>query len=53
MTDTRPGVSDLHIHIQPWHQMKPEVAAAMRHGKEDHWEYLLALMDDPSLLIQT
>ena len=52
MTDPLPGISDLHIHIQPWHQLKPDVAAAMRQGKEDHWEYLLALMDDPSMLIQ-
>ena len=52
MTDPLPGISDLHVHIQPWRQLKPAVAAAMRQGKEDHWEYLLALMDDPSLLIQ-
>ncbi len=52
MTDPVLGVSDLHVHIQPWRQLKPDVAAAMRRGKEDHWEYLTALMDDPSLLIQ-
>lgn len=48
-----PGVSDLHIHIQPWHQLKPSVAAAMRAGKEAHWEHLVALMSDPSLLLAT
>ena len=52
MTDPLPGVSDLHVHIQPWRQLKPHVAAAMRQDHEDHWDYLLALMDDPSLLIQ-
>ncbi len=52
MTDPLPGISDLHVHIQPWRQLKPAVAAAMRQGKEEHWEYLMALMDDPSLLIQ-
>lgn len=53
MSGSRPGVSDLHIHIQPWHQLKPDVAAAMRRGKEDHWERLLALMDDPLVLLET
>jgi hypothetical protein len=47
-----PGVTDLHIHIQPWRQLKPSVAAAMRRGKEDHWDRLLALMDDPRVLLE-
>lgn len=51
MTDT-PGVTDLHIHVQPWDQLRPDVAAAMRKGKEDHWERLLTLMADPSALLQ-
>lgn len=46
-----PGVTDLHVHIQPWSQLKPDVTAAMRRGKEDHWERLLALMDDPAALL--
>jgi predicted TIM-barrel fold metal-dependent hydrolase len=45
------GVSDLHVHIQPWRQLKPDVTAAMRRGKEDHWERLLALMEDPQALL--
>jgi len=48
----RPGVSDLHVHIQPWREMKPEAAAVMRRGKEDHWERLAALMDDPTALLE-
>ncbi len=48
---TPPGVTDLHIHVQPWEQLRPEVAAAMRKGKEDHWERLLALMADPRALL--
>jgi predicted TIM-barrel fold metal-dependent hydrolase len=46
------GVTDLHIHIQPWRQLKPAVVAAMRRGKEDHWERLLELMEDPRALLQ-
>jgi predicted TIM-barrel fold metal-dependent hydrolase len=47
-----PGVTDLHVHIQPWSQMKPEVMDVMRRGKEDHWDFLIALMDDPSALLE-
>lgn len=50
MTDP-PGVTDIHIHVQPWEQLKPAVVEAMRKGKEDHWERLLALMADPRALL--
>lgn len=52
MTNKPPGVSDLHIHIQPWRQLKPDVAAVMRRGKEEEWDRLTALMDDPKLLLE-
>jgi predicted TIM-barrel fold metal-dependent hydrolase len=46
-----PGITDIHVHIQPWEQLKPGVMAAMRAGKEDHWERLLTLMADPRALL--
>jgi len=52
MNSALPGVSDLHIHIQPWRQLKPAVEEVMRRGKEEHWERLIALMDDPKLLLK-
>ena len=52
MTDSLPGISDLHIHVQPWRQLKPEVAEVMRRGKEKEWERLIALMDDPKVLLE-
>ncbi len=45
-------ITDLHVHIQPWRQLKPAVMAVMKRGKEAHWERLIALMDDPALLLQ-
>src|SRR5258708_38375184 len=45
-------ITDVHIHIQPWRQLKPAVQEAMRKGKEDHWEVLIALMDDPRALLE-
>ncbi|HEY2823907.1 MAG TPA: hypothetical protein VGI83_00020, partial [Gemmatimonadales bacterium] len=47
-----PGVTDIHVHIQPWRQLKPKVAEVMKRGKEEHWRHLMALMDDPKLLIE-
>jgi predicted TIM-barrel fold metal-dependent hydrolase len=47
-----PGVTDLHIHIQPWRQLKPAVAEVFRRGKEEHWQRLQALMDDPKALLE-
>ena len=44
-------VTDVHIHIQPWRDLKPKVQDAMRRGKESHWEFLLAMMDDPKALL--
>ena len=52
MSATLPGISDMHIHIQPWNQVKPQVAELMRRGKEGHWERLLALMKDPKVLLE-
>jgi predicted TIM-barrel fold metal-dependent hydrolase len=46
------GITDVHVHIQPWHQMKPEVLLTMRKGKEDHFDYLLELMRSPDLLLE-
>jgi predicted TIM-barrel fold metal-dependent hydrolase len=45
-------ITDVHIHIQPWRDMKPRVQEVMRKGKEDHWDFLLALTDDPKALLE-
>jgi predicted TIM-barrel fold metal-dependent hydrolase len=45
-------ITDVHIHIQPWRELKPAVLAAMRQGKEAHWDLLMAVMDDPRALLE-
>lgn len=45
-------ITDLHIHIQPFEQMKPAVREVMRKGKEAHWERLIALTRDPAALLE-
>jgi predicted TIM-barrel fold metal-dependent hydrolase len=52
MTTHLPGVTDLHIHIQPWEQVKPAIVETLRRGKEGHWERLRALKDDPRALLE-
>ena len=50
MNDLR--VTDVHIHIQPWHELKPGPRATMAKGKEEHFEFLEALMNDPKILLR-
>jgi hypothetical protein len=45
-------ITDVHVHIQPWRDLKPKVLEAMRKGKEDHWNFLIAIMDDPRALLE-
>ncbi|HJU89687.1 MAG TPA: amidohydrolase family protein [Gemmatimonadaceae bacterium] len=45
-------VTDVHVHIQPWTQMKPAVLQTMRRGKEEHWNFLMQLMEEPKLLLE-
>lgn len=47
----RPKVVDIHIHIQPWWQLKPEIRDRMAAGKDD-FEGLLDLMKNPAHLIK-
>jgi predicted TIM-barrel fold metal-dependent hydrolase len=52
MTSRPHPITDIHIHIQPWRQMKPAVMEVMRKGKEAHWERLIQLMEDPGALLE-
>jgi len=45
------GVTDIHIHVQPWDEMKPAVLETLRRGKEDALAFLFELMKSPALLL--
>ncbi|MBC7791825.1 MAG: amidohydrolase [Anaerolineae bacterium] len=45
------AITDVHIHIQPFDQLKPAALEVMRKGAGDRLEFLLALMSDPKLLL--
>jgi predicted TIM-barrel fold metal-dependent hydrolase len=42
----------VHIHIQPWRDVKPGVLETMRRGKEADWDRLIQVMDDPRALLE-
>lgn len=48
MTD---GIIDIHIHIQPWWQLKPAVRETMAHGREDY-DRLVEVMRDPQAFLR-
>jgi predicted TIM-barrel fold metal-dependent hydrolase len=45
------SVIDIHIHMQPWETMKPDVLARMRAGRAD-FEELVALSRDPQAFLR-
>ena len=42
---------DIHIHIQPWWQLKPAILERMAQGKEN-FDFLMELMKSPAKLIE-
>ena len=44
-------VTDVHVHIQPWEMLKPEVRARMAKGRDD-FAALERLMSDPDEVLQ-
>lgn len=44
-------ITDVHVHIQPWRQLKPHVLDTMRRGKEHQFEFYMSVMDDPQVLL--
>lgn len=44
-------ITDCHIHVQPWRELKPDVMKAMQQGKSNPDLYV-QVMYDPSVLLQ-
>jgi predicted TIM-barrel fold metal-dependent hydrolase len=46
-------ITDVHIHVQPWRELKPNVLAVMQRGKDTgHAEFLIQIMEDPGALLE-
>src|SRR5213594_434194 len=45
-------ITDVHIHIQPWRELKAQVLEVMWRGKEVERDRMIQIMDDPRALLE-
>src|SRR2546425_10321741 len=45
-------ITDVHIHVQPWRELKPHVLETMWRGQDAHRDLMIQVMDDPRALLQ-
>src|SRR6059058_5185195 len=46
------GITDVHIHVQPWRELKPQVLETMWRGQNAHRDLMIQVMDDPRALLE-
>src|SRR2546425_11661617 len=46
------GITDVHIHVQPWRELKPNVLETMWRGENAHRDLMIQVMDDPRALLE-
>src|SRR5207249_10117049 len=46
------GITDVHIHVQPWRELKPHVLETMWRGQNAHRDLMIQVMDDPRALLE-
>src|SRR3989441_3942092 len=46
------GITDVHIHVQPWRELKPNVLETMWRGENAHRDLMVQVMDDPRALLE-
>lgn len=44
-------ITDVHVHVQPFDQLKPRVLQVMQAGRSDRLELLMAIMREPATLL--
>src|SRR2546426_2298193 len=45
-------ITDVHIHVQPWRELKPNVLETMWRGENAHRDLMIQVMDDPRALLE-
>ena len=45
-------ITDVHIHIQPWRELKPQVLAVMWRDKQAERDRMIQVMEDPNALLE-
>src|SRR5438552_17094226 len=46
------GVTDVHIHVQPWRELKPTVLETMWRARDAQRDLLIPVRDDPRALLE-
>ncbi|HKW42149.1 MAG TPA: amidohydrolase family protein [Gemmatimonadales bacterium] len=50
--DVLTRITDVHIHVQPWRQLKPQVLDVMWRAGDEHRDRMMQVMDDPRALLE-
>ena len=50
--DAPTRITDVHIHVQPWRELKPDVLEVMWRGLGQERDRMIQVMDDPRALLQ-
>ena len=45
-------ITDVHVHVQPWRELKPEILEVMWRGQDAHRDLMIQVMDDPRALLE-
>jgi len=45
-------ITDVHIHVQPWRELKPHVLEIMWRAEQAHRDLMIQVMDDPRALLE-
>src|SRR2546429_3320266 len=45
-------ITDVHIHVQPWRELKPAALAVMWRGKDVDRDRMIQVMEDPRALLE-
>ena len=45
-------ITDVHVHVQPWRELKPAALAVMWRGTDVDRDRMIQVMEDPKALIE-
>src|SRR2546429_4619363 len=45
-------ITDVHVHVQPWRELKPAALAVMWRGKDVDRDRMIQVMEDPQALLE-
>jgi len=45
-------ITDVHVHVQPWRELKPAALAVMWRGPDVNRDRMIQVMEDPKALLE-